>query len=220
MAEFENRIQQNVENRLKWDPRLSAGEVEVEVKGSSVKLEGSVPNNTAMRAAEQDAYMVEGVRTVDNYLAIKFPEDSVIPDDITIESNIRNMFLWDNRINSTGISITVSNGVVGLDGTVNTYWEKTLAEDIASSATGVYMVNNNLAINETGDINDEILANQVRDGIDLNPYVQAQEIQVSVNEGIVTLSGNVQSYLESTEAHDAALHTRGVRGIVNNITVG
>ena len=59
-----------------------------------------------------------------------------------------------------------------------------------------------------------------------DPRISAGEVEVQVKgssvklEGIVTLSGNVQSYLESTEAHDAALHTRGVRGIVNNITIG
>ena len=220
MNETEYEIKKRVERYLQHDDRLHNSRIEVDVLENSVKLVGIVPNYNALRAAENDAYMVMGVRTVNNYLAIEPPPASSAPDDLEIESNIRNVYLWDNRIDPNEIEITVNDGYVELTGTVYSFWEKKIAEDIARSITGVKEVRNELMVNTRNEINDEMLADKIFEVLDSNPFVDAAEIDVSVNEGLVTLSGTVQDYYTANNVYDSIIYIQGVRGVINNLDIG
>ena len=219
MTIMEEQLFNQVTNQIKWDNRLVSADIKVSVEGTNVTLEGSVPSSVAMRAAEADSYLVRGVTKVNNQLKIEYKEQDT-PGDLEIESNIRNILLWDNNIDSSNVEINVSKGVVNLDGTVNTPWERQLIEEKSLSARGVYMVNNNLNVNMSGNMNDEIIAEEVKLAIDRNPYVNADDIIVRVNEGMVTLDGQVQSYMAANAAHDSAMYTTGVRGVIDNIQIG
>ena len=220
MEKVEQRIKERVEAQLKWDDRIKKSDIKVDVTGTTVKLEGTVPSYIALRAAESNVYMIEGVTLVENSLHIKYPEGTQVPQDMEIESNIRNMLLWDGSIDSSNIEIIVDQGMVTLNGTVLSQWERKLAEDIAFSAKGVNGVNNNLVVNLTADINDQIIADEIRDAIDRNPIVNSNEIEILVDQGMVTIRGNVQSYIEANAAHDAVMYTTGVRGIVDQLNIG
>jgi osmotically-inducible protein OsmY len=52
-----------------------------------------------------------------------------------------------------------------------------------------------------------------------DPRVQANEIGVSVKDGVVTLTGWVESYLKKWAAEEAAHKVRGVKAVANNIEV-
>jgi len=216
----EKDIKSQVENYIKRDDRIRSDDISVDVSGNSVKMEGTVPNYYALRAAEEDARMAIGVKSVKNYLTLAPPETTAKPDDLEIEAAIKNVFLWDNRVDSTDTEILVDKGHVELNGTVYSLWEKRLAEDTAYSVTGVVEVKNNLVVNKRSDINDELIADQIFEALDNNPYVNVNDIDISINEGLVTLSGTVDNYLAANEAHDSLLYIPGVRGIVNNINIG
>ncbi|MFP4060994.1 MAG: BON domain-containing protein [Bacteroidales bacterium] len=219
MTIMEEQLLNQVTHQLQWDNRLSAADIKVSVNGATVTLEGTVPTSVALRAAESDSYLVRGVNKVNNLLKIEYQQEDM-PGDMEIESNIRNILIWDNNIDSTNVEISVASGVVNLDGTVNTPWERELIEEKVLSSRGVYQVNNNLNVNVSGSMNDEIIAEEVKLAIDRNPYVNAEDIIVIVNEGMVTLTGNVQSYLAANAAHDSAMFTTGVRGVIDNVTIG
>jgi len=51
------------------------------------------------------------------------------------------------------------------------------------------------------------------------PRVQPNEIGVAVKDGIVTLTGRVDSYLKKWEAEEAAHRVRGVKAVANEIEV-
>lgn len=216
----EKELKRKVEQYIERDDRIRTGQVQVDVTGNAIKLEGSVPNYNALRAAENDAWMVIGVKSVNNYLTVEPPETSTKPDDLEIEAAIKNVFLWDNRLDSTDTEISVDKGHVEINGTVFSLWEKQIAEEIAYSVTGVVQVTNNLVVNKRSEINDELIADKIFEALDNNPYVNVSDINVTVNEGMVTLSGTVQSYLAANEAHDSLLYIAGVRGIVNNVNIG
>lgn len=59
----------------------------------------------------------------------------------------------------------------------------------------------------------------VYDELQWTPEVDAAGIGVAVDEGAVTLSGEVESYAERLAANRAAFRVRGVRAVVDNITV-
>jgi osmotically-inducible protein OsmY len=55
--------------------------------------------------------------------------------------------------------------------------------------------------------------------LDWDPEVDASAIGVSASEGVVTLTGFVDSYAEKLAAERVAKLVRGVRGVANDITV-
>jgi osmotically-inducible protein OsmY len=63
------------------------------------------------------------------------------------------------------------------------------------------------------------LKKHVEDELAWEPSVKAAEIGVAVKDGIVTLSGHVQSYLEKIEAERAAARVSGVKAVVNELEV-
>jgi len=68
--------------------------------------------------------------------------------------------------------------------------------------------------------NDVQIQKDVMEQLKWEPFVKAAEIGVSVKEGIVTLSGQVDSYLKKVSAENAARKVAGVRGIAEDIQIG
>lgn len=67
---------------------------------------------------------------------------------------------------------------------------------------------------------DDHIHQDVLDQIKWNPLLTASEIGVSVKNGIVTLSGQVDTYYKKIEAEKEARKVKGVRGIAQDIHVG
>jgi hypothetical protein len=70
--------------------------------------------------------------------------------DDRIREDVIDRLTWHGDIDATNINVKVDNGTVTLDGTVDTRWEKRLAEDIAEDVFGVKDVQNNLRVQERG----------------------------------------------------------------------
>jgi osmotically-inducible protein OsmY len=66
---------------------------------------------------------------------------------------------------------------------------------------------------------DEQIQHEVWDELKWHARLQPNEIAVSVQDGIVTLGGWVDSYARSWAAEEAALRVRGVKAVVNEIEV-
>jgi len=66
---------------------------------------------------------------------------------------------------------------------------------------------------------DEEIQADVLEELKLNPRVQPNEIGVIVKDGIVTLTGWVDSYLKKMAAEEVAHRTRGVKAVANDIEV-
>ncbi len=66
---------------------------------------------------------------------------------------------------------------------------------------------------------DEEIQQEVLAELKWEPQIQPNEVGVAVKDGIVTLTGWVDSYLKKWAAEDAALRVRGVKAVVNDIEV-
>ncbi len=210
---------QDVIDQLVWDDRVNANDVFVNVENGSVQLKGKVPNISAKFAAASDAYMVDGVTSVDNQLKVEFPERETIPEDAQITSNVSNMLLWSDSIDSSDISVKTENGVVTLTGSVNSYWEKAEAEDIAASALGVADVVNLLNVNLTGTFIDAEIETDIENAFRRSLLIDEEKIDVTVVNGLATLTGTVNSYQVKRIALDIASYTAGVTDVIDELVV-
>jgi osmotically-inducible protein OsmY len=66
---------------------------------------------------------------------------------------------------------------------------------------------------------DQDIRVHVEHALDWEPSLDAKDVGVSADAGIVTLRGNVRSYAEKIAAERAALHVYGVKGVANDLVV-
>jgi osmotically-inducible protein OsmY len=66
---------------------------------------------------------------------------------------------------------------------------------------------------------DRQLQEHVQNALDWDPRVDAADIGVSVDKGVVTLRGDVKSYAERTVAEQVALRVYGTQAVANDINV-
>lgn len=66
---------------------------------------------------------------------------------------------------------------------------------------------------------DEQIEDAVRENLFQDAFVDPREIDVSVDRGVVRLTGDVRDYMEARYVWDDAWESAGVRGVVNNLTV-
>lgn len=140
--------------------------------------------------------------------------------DAQVRQEVLDEIRHDVRIDSTNLTVDVKDGVVHLYGTVPTYFQKITAGNDAQRIKGVRQVTNELVVTlvapwTDAEIADAIRANLARDVRIASPG----EINVTVVNGVVTLTGRVGTYAQKSAAEDDAWTAPGVVDVVNNITV-
>lgn len=66
---------------------------------------------------------------------------------------------------------------------------------------------------------DRELQQHVQSALDWDPSVATTDVGVTVDNGVVTLRGDVGSYREKQEAERVALHVFGVKAVANDLNV-
>jgi osmotically-inducible protein OsmY len=219
MIRIDEDIKKDVVDQLYWDSRVNAADIKVDVLNGQVTLGGSVPTLTARFNALDDAWMVSGVNNIIDRLEIIHPSGFIVPIDSEIRENIENALHWNADIYSDNISVFVEGGVVTLKGTVDAYWKKWKADDLASSVKGVVSVVNELAIVSTGKRLDQDIATDIGNALERNPIVDSENVIVKVENGKVILTGVVPTWRVWTEAGNIARFTFGVVEVENNLKV-
>lgn len=69
------------------------------------------------------------------------------------------------------------------------------------------------------ELGDDEIRRSVRQNLFSDDFIDAERIEVSVADQVVTLTGEVDDYLEARYAWDDAWDAPGVRGVVNQLTV-
>ncbi|MEK1891014.1 MAG: BON domain-containing protein [Phyllobacterium sp.] len=68
-------------------------------------------------------------------------------------------------------------------------------------------------------MNDMVLRQNILDELEFEPSVDAANIGVSVENGVVTLTGHVPTYIEKNTAAEVVCRVKGVRGIAQDMEV-
>jgi hyperosmotically inducible protein len=212
-------IKKDVVDQLYWDGRVDAGGVEVKVVDGTVRLSGTVPTHSARRAAEEDAWQVPGVKSVENGLTVAYPGAVEVPADEEIGASLANLLRWDADLENADIDVAVASGWVTLRGTVDAYWKKRRAEDLATTLTGVQGVRNELAVVPSGIYEDRLIADSIIAALERNIDGDVESMDVQVNGGQVTLSGSVSDLSAFRAAQQAAEYTPGVVAVCNELTI-
>jgi len=119
------------------------------------------------------------------------------------------------------ISVSASDGVIVLSGTVDSYQEKVRAEQAALRVIGVRAVANDLMVDVPAvqQRTDQDIAEAVAWALRWNAAVPEDAVKVTVDDGWVSLFGTVAWQFERLAAEQAVRDLIGIRGITNLITV-
>src|SRR6516164_7665721 len=141
----DEEIQKSVLDELKWDGRVLATDVGVEVNKGVVTLTGSVESYAKRVAAQEAAHRVRGVLDVANDIQIRVPESSG-RTDTEIAQAVRQALEWNVFVPQERIHSTVSKGLVTLTGTVDRWAQRDEAQHAVSTLLGVVSVINNIKV--------------------------------------------------------------------------
>jgi len=219
-AKDDEKVKEAIKDALLYDPRVASFDISVTVYDGRVNLQGKVDNLSAKRAAGHDAQNTAGVIAVRNLIRVRPP--TIIPDDM-LEKNVEEAFLQDPIVDRYEIDVMAINGLVYLYGTVDTEYERKQAEKVAVREPGVVDVKNYLQT-EISTIwiystkTDAELMDDVADQLWWSPFVDRDDITIQVDDGVVTLTGTVDSWNEYYSATENA-HQAGAVTVVNNLTV-
>jgi osmotically-inducible protein OsmY len=140
------------------------------------------------------------------------PADEVV--GLAVTSNL----LHSPAVSAHLIDVTVAEGVVTLDGSVSNLLSRDRARRIAAGIRGVKAVINELEIRPVARSDADILAD-IELALALDPATESYEVDVSIADGAVTLSGTVDSWAERRLAATVVKGVKGVRNLKNDIDV-
>jgi osmotically-inducible protein OsmY len=129
-----------------------------------------------------------------------------------------NQLAWDPEVDASLIGVTAKEGIVTLSGYVDTYGGKLAAERATRRVYGVKAVANELEVKLSMTRIDPDIAKDALEALK-NRIDVPLGIAVTVRDGYVTLTGKVEWMFQKLSAERAVKYIRGVRGVLNYITL-
>jgi osmotically-inducible protein OsmY len=141
--------------------------------------------------------------------------------DLEIQKDVMDEFRWSPLLNASEIGVAVKNGIVTLSGTVDSYKKKVEAEKSAKCVSGVRAVAEDIEVKflTSSKKNDTEVAQAVLNALNWNSAIPKDKIKIKVEDGWVTLEGNVEWDYQRNAVRNAVENLLGVRGITNYIMV-
>jgi osmotically-inducible protein OsmY len=214
-ARTDNSIREDVLRELNWDPTItSASDIAVAAKNGVVTLSGFVPTFWDKDAAEKAAKRVYGVKGVANDISVKPLWQRIDPEIARdavheLESHV--------SIPADRIKVTVKDGWVTLEGTVDWEYQKSLAESAMKKLKGVSGVTNKIQVTPKASAAE--VKSKIEEALRRSAELDARRITVEIEGSTVKLYGSVSSWAERDEAERAAWSAPGTTMVENHILV-
>ena len=139
----------------------------------------------------------------------------------TLQKEVQDAIKWEPLLHAAEIGVTAKDGVVTLTGNVDSYTKKVEAETAAKNVAGVKAVaaNINIHFESSFSKNDTEIANEIVSAWAWNWNVPDSKLKIKVDNGWVTLEGEVEWNYEKEAAQKSAEKLIGVKGVTNNILI-
>ena len=142
-------------------------------------------------------------------------------NDLDIQQDVMSQLKWDPFLKASEIGVAVKNGIVTLSGQVDNYAQKLAAERAAKKVTGVHGIAEDIHIGVSPSYRktDTEIAESVLNALKWHSAVPDEKIKIKVEDGVVTLEGEVEWDYQRGSAKNAVASLLGVRDVVNRISV-
>lgn len=138
-----------------------------------------------------------------------------------LQVDVQNAIKWEPLLNAAEIGVTAKDGVVSLTGVVDSYAKKLEAEKAAKGVFGVKALVEKIQVKfpSSWTKTNEEIANEVLTALKSNWSVPKDKVIVKVENGWVTLEGELPWNFEREAAKNAINYLAGVKGVTNNIKI-
>ena len=138
-----------------------------------------------------------------------------------LQTDVQNAIRWEPLLHAAEIGVTAKDGVVSLSGVVDSYAKKMEAENAAKKVIGVKALVEKIEVHFPSawtKTNAEI-ANEALTALNSNWSVLKDKVTVKVENGWVTLEGELPWNYQKEAAKSAVHYLTGVKGVINNIKI-
>jgi osmotically-inducible protein OsmY len=139
--------------------------------------------------------------------------------DMSVTDAVKDELAWDSAVPALLIDVVTTDGIVTLSGSVDNILAKERAERIAKTVKGVRAVVNEIHVNPPMQRTDRQIREDVEQALLVDPATDSYEVNVQVNENVVTLSGKVESWQEKDLCEIVAKGVKGVEGVDNKLLI-
>jgi len=141
--------------------------------------------------------------------------------DRELQLDVLEELRWEPGVNATDIGATVKDGVVTLEGTVDSFAEKWASEKAVKRLPGVkaLVVEIEVTLPGSSERSDADIARAGENALEWNVSVPRDRIKVTAEKGFITLQGEVDWQFQQSAAEGAVRHLTGVKGVSNEITI-
>jgi osmotically-inducible protein OsmY len=141
--------------------------------------------------------------------------------DHKLKTDVLAELAWEPSISADHIGVTARDGIVTLTGHVDTYWQKHAAETAAARVQGVKALAEEIEIRLPIHFkrSDDEIAAAALSGLSWDSSMPKDAVQVKVEKGHVTLTGQVDWHFQVDQAAAMIRSLGGVTGVSNQLTI-
>ena len=141
--------------------------------------------------------------------------------DAQLQQDVMAELKWEPSVYAAQIGVEVKEGIVTLAGHVSSYAEKWSAERAAQRVAGVkaLAIEMDVTLSGSSQRNDVDIALTAENVLQWMTDVPKERIKVKVEDGWITLSGEVNWQYQWQAAADTVRYLMGVKGVSNEIAI-
>jgi hyperosmotically inducible protein len=182
----DGQLEGAIKRRLDMDVRVPAEKVGVKVQNGDATLFGTVDTIRERKVAGLIAGSIRGVNAVKNELEYT----PSLSKDEQITLRVQQVLKPFEFQEGNRLTVSVEEGVVIIGGTVLDHQDARQAELAVGTIPGVTKVENLLKV-VAKSRSDEAIKKDIMSYLTYSPIIQADEVNVKVQDGVVSLEGNI-----------------------------
>lgn len=146
-------------------------------------------------------------------------------NDSLITTKVKAELLGDDAVESGDISVATENGVVTLSGFVVSQENAMYAIEVTEKVEGVQSVSDKLKVKGDDEqslkeyADDTMITSAVKAKLLTDDKVPSLGVSVETQDGVVQLTGEVESAAQSTQAENITKGVDGVKSVKNDLTI-
>jgi len=138
-----------------------------------------------------------------------------------LQREVQDAIKWEPLLSAAQIGVIAKDGIITLTGSVDSYSKKSEAEDAAKNVAGVKAIVEKIEVQfgTKGRKEDAEIATEIISSFKWNWEIPNDRIKVRVEDGWVTLEGQLKWNYQKEAAKKATRLIIGVKGLTNDIII-